>query len=146
MNDGQKKHPIEGLMDAALHNIKEMVDVNTIIGDPIVTPDGATIVPVSKVSFGFGSGGTDISFKNPVPEGRQAPFGGGSMAGISISPVAFLVLDHGNVKLMHITDKVSSLDRAIELLPELMEKFKKNKDEKAEKKPQEADRPEPTPI
>ena len=106
------EHPIQGLMDVTLEKIRKMVDSNTIIGNPIQMPDGTTILPISKVSFGFASGGSDIASKN-----NQDLFGGGGGAGVSISPIA---------------DTSNSVDRAIGMLPDLVDKiadlFKKDGD------------------
>ena len=77
-------HPIEGLMESSMKNIKEMVDVNTIIGDPVQTPDGTTIIPVSKVAFGFGAGGSNIPIKGVSATAEDSPFGGGSGAGLGV--------------------------------------------------------------
>jgi sporulation protein YtfJ len=120
------EHPIQGLMNTALQNIREMVDVNTIIGDQIVTSDGTVIIPVSKVSLGFASGGSDFPTKSD-----KEMFGGGSGAGASISPIAFIIVSNGNVKLLQITSSSSVADNAISLVPELFDKitglFGKNK-------------------
>lgn len=111
-------HPINGLMDVTLEKIRSMVDSNTIIGNPINTADGTTILPVSKVSFGFVSGGSDfMSSKAP-----KDLFGGGSGAGVSITPVAFLVLREGNVRLVQIAEKNNGLDRILNMIPEVMDK------------------------
>lgn len=133
------EHPINGLMNVTLEKIRQMVDSNTIIGNPIHTADGATILPVSKVSFGFTSGGSDfVSSKAP-----KELFGGGSGAGVSVTPVAFLVLQGGNVRLIQIADKNSGLERALNLLPEMMDKISalvgKKKDGKAAKERPAAD-------
>jgi sporulation protein YtfJ len=124
------EHPIQGLMSTAMQSIKEMVDVNTIIGDAITTPDGTVIIPVSKVSFGFASGGSDFQVKQ---NSDTALFGGGSGAGISISPIAFLVVTNGNVKLLQVSDASTTADRLIALVPDVIEKvkemFKKNDEE-----------------
>ncbi|HEX3027156.1 MAG TPA: GerW family sporulation protein [Clostridia bacterium] len=88
------EHPIQGLMNTALQNIRDMIDVNTIIGEEIVASDGTVIIPVSKVSLGFASGGSDIPNKL-----EKDIFGGGSGAGVSINPVAFIVVSNGEVKL-----------------------------------------------
>jgi sporulation protein YtfJ len=112
------EHPIQGLMDTTLQKIREMVDVNTIIGDQIVAPDGTVIIPVSKVSVGFGSGGSDL----PNKSDRQL-FGGGGGAGVSIVPVAFIVVSGGNVKLLQIKASTSVADNAIALVPELVDKI-----------------------
>lgn len=112
------EHPINGLMDVTLEKIRSMVDSNTIIGNPINTADGTTILPVSKVSFGFVSGGSDfMSSKAP-----KDLFGGGSGAGVSITPVAFLVLRDGNVRLVQIAEKNNGLDRILNMIPEVLDK------------------------
>ena len=129
-------HPIQGLMSTALSNIKDMVDVNTIIGDPITTPDGTVILPVSKVCFGFASGGSDYPSKNTTQPPATLPFGGGSGAGVTITPIAFLVVSEGNVKLMQISDNATAVDKIVGLVPDLIDKisskFKKDKDAKEE--------------
>ncbi len=111
------EHPIQGLMDVTLEKIKGMVDSNTIIGNPINMADGTMILPVSKVSFGFASGGSDFPSKTP-----KDLFGGGSGAGVSISPIAFLVVHEGNVRLLQLSDTSNSLDRAIGMMPEMVDK------------------------
>lgn len=121
------EHPIEGMMNVSMDKIREMVDVNTIIGDPISTPDGTMIIPVSKVTYGFASGGSDFSNKK---SDAQNLFGGGSGAGITISPVAFLTVCDGKVSLLQIQQFSSSVDRLIEMVPELIDKFKKSKKNK----------------
>lgn len=111
------EHPINGLMGVTLDKIRQMADSNTIIGNPINTADGTTILPVSRVSFGFASGGSDFVSK-------RAPkdlFGGGSGAGMSIVPVAFLVIKDGNVRLLQLADKSAPMDRILNLVPEVMD-------------------------
>lgn len=112
-------HPIEGLMGTTLEKIKQMVDVNSIIGDPITSPDGTIIVPISKVSYGFASGGSDFAAKS-MPEKQF--FGGGTGAGVSISPVAFLTISNGEVKLLRVDPGNTSVDRVIEQAPEMIDK------------------------
>ena len=120
------EHPIEGLMDVTLEQIKSMVDSNTIIGNPINMPDGTLILPVSKVSFGFASGGSDF----PSKTSKQL-FGGGGGAGVSISPIAFLVVRGNSVRMLQLADTSNSVDRAIGMMPEMVDKvadlFGKNK-------------------
>ena len=111
------EHPIQGLMDVTLEKIKIMVDSNTIIGNPINMADGTMILPVSKVTFGFASGGSDFPTKT-----SKELFGGGSGAGVSISPIAFLVVHEGNVRLLQLSDTSNSLDRAIGMMPEMVDK------------------------
>ncbi len=121
------EHPIEGLMGTTMESIKEMVDVNTIVGDAVETPDGTVIIPISKVSFGFAAGGSEFkgSFKDlkesKENEATRLPFGGGSGAGVSINPVAFMVVGQGQIKLLPI-DSNSSLDKVLDLVPNLIEK------------------------
>ena len=113
------EHPIQGLMDVTLEKIKKMVDSNTIIGNPINLADGTTVLPVSKVTFGFASGGSDLPNK-----AAKDLFGGGSGAGVTIAPVAFLVVQPGgNVRLIQLTDTSNNIDRALSLLPEMMDKI-----------------------
>ena len=120
------EHPIEGLMDVTLEKIKSMVDSNTIIGNPINMPDGTLILPVSKVSFGFATGGSDF----PSKTSKQL-LGGGGGAGVSISPIAFLVVRGNSVRMLQLADTSNSVDRAIGMMPEMVDKvadlFGKNK-------------------
>ena len=111
------ERPLEGLMGVTLDKIREMVGSNTIIGDPI-TVEGAMILPVSKVTFGFASGGSDFGAKT-----TKELFGGGSGAGVSVTPVAFLVIRDGNVRTIQRADSNSTVDRALNMLPELVDKL-----------------------
>lgn len=125
-------HPVEGVMGVSMEKIREMVDVETIIGDPI-TAEGVTIIPVSKVSFGFASGGSDL------PTQAAEKFAGGSGAGVTVKPVAFIVIKaDGNVSLMELGAKGSPFDGVMEALPGVVEKIKgfmaEKKAQKAEKK------------
>ncbi len=117
------------VMKTTMDKIRSMVDVNTIVGDAITTPDGTTIIPISKVSFGFATGGSDFDSKK---EGVN--FGGGTGAGVTIKPEGFLVVNDGNVRLVPMAVAPSTtMDRLVELLPEIITKvegyFKKNKKE-----------------
>lgn len=117
----EKNHPIGDLITTTMEKIREMIDVNTIIGQPISTPDGITLIPVSKVSFGFGSGGSDFASKQ-----SQQPnaFGGGAGAGVNIVPVAFIVIKDGYAKVLNIVqESPSSLDKLIDSAPELIDKI-----------------------
>lgn len=114
------EHPIQGLMDVTMDKIHQMVDSNTIIGKAITTPDGTTILPVSKVSFGFASGGTDFDGKNAA---NRELFGGGSGAGVNIQPVAFLVVKDDCVRTIQLSNASNSVDRALTMLPELVDKI-----------------------
>ena len=111
------EHPINDLMGVTMEKIREMVDVNTIVGTPITCADGATIIPISKVSYGFASGGSDVG-----PASSKQMFGGGSGAGVSVTPVAFLVVSNGNVRTVQLVEKVSAVDNVIASLPELVDK------------------------
>ena len=128
--------PINNLMDTTLDKLKQMVDVNTVIGNPIVTPDGTTIIPVSKVIYGFASGGSEFNSKKPDSENL---FGGGSGAGVTITPIAFISVSNGEAKLLNISAYSDAQDRAIGSIPEIIDKitalFKKDKkeDDKPEK-------------
>lgn len=123
-------HPIEGLMNTAMSSIKDMIDVDTIIGEPISTGIDTLIIPISKVSFGFAAGGSEFKgetineySKKEKEEQVQyrLPFGGGSGAGVSIDPVAFLVVSNGMVKLLPVTHD-SYVDKLIDYVPDLLEK------------------------
>ena len=109
---------LESLMDSTLKNIKNMVDVNTIIGEPIKAGE-VTIIPVSRVAFGFGSGGSSFGAK---PQKGDENFGGGAGGGVSISPVAFLVVSGGSVKMINV-DQTSPLDRLVDMAPDVLEKI-----------------------
>lgn len=111
-------HPINSLMDTTMKKIKEMTDVNTIIGDPITTPDGTTIIPVSKVTYGFASGGSDL----PTKRDSKDCFGGGSGAGVTITPVAFLSVHNGFVKLIPIEKHDGAVDRIVDMIPGVLNK------------------------
>lgn len=124
------EHPIEGLMVTAMNSIQDMIDVNTIIGEPIQTQNNTVIIPISKVSFGFAAGGSEFKGetideykKRDKEEAIQyrLPFGGGSGAGVSINPVAFLVVQANNVKLMPVNHS-SSIDKLLDYIPDLIEK------------------------
>ena len=111
-------HPIESMMNTTMEKIKTMVDASTMIGDPITTPDGTVIIPVSKVSFGFASGGSDI------PTIKQAgQFGGGAGGGVSVQPIAFLVIKDGHVELLQMNDSKTTADRIVTMAPEMVDKF-----------------------
>lgn len=125
-------HPINSLMDTTMEKIKAMVDGNTVIGDPITSPDGTIIIPVSKVSYGFASGGSDL----PTKKENKDCFGGGSGAGVTIQPLAFLTVHKGHVNLLPIEKYDGAADRVVGMVPELVDKvsalFKKDKKNKVE--------------
>lgn len=115
-----------------MEKIKEMVDVNTIVGTPITSADGTLIIPVSKVSYGFASGGSDLPSKNE----KKDLFGGGSGAGVTIQPIAFLTVYQGNVRLISVNGGGDGLERLIDMVPDVVDKvkgfFKKDKPEPTE--------------
>ena len=120
-------HPIEGLMDTAMSNIKSMIDVNTVVGTPVSTPDGTLIIPVSTVSFGFGAGGSEFETKAknvPVTGDGQVMFGGGCGGGANVKPIAFLVVGNGTIKLLPVTPESSPVNKIIDMVPEAIEKVK----------------------
>ncbi len=119
--ENEKKHPIGDLMSTTMQKLREMVDVNTIVGEPIHA-EGVTLIPISKVSMGFASGGSDFTTKNQKPEADNS-FGGGSGAGINIIPVAFLIVKGDSVKLLPVAQPAgSTVDRVVEMVPEVIDK------------------------
>ncbi len=131
------EHPIKGLMETAMSSIKEMVDVNTIVGNAVNAPDGTVIIPISKVSFGFGAGGSEFGERSQLAPEANANFGGGSGGGAVIEPVAFMVVGQGQIRLMPIEKTSSPVDDLIEKVPSLLDKameFFKKKDCKKSKK------------
>lgn len=137
--------PIVDMMSVTLQKIKEMVDVNTIIGAPITATDGTTIIPVSRLSFGFASGGSEFSGKQTNPPAQN--FGGGSGAGVNIIPVAFLVVSNGEVKLLPVSPPVgSTVDRVVEMVPSVVDKLTAafGKDRKKKKSTEPAPDSEPS--
>ncbi len=125
-----KEKSANGILSTTIEKVRELVDVSTIIGDPISLPDGLTIIPVSKVTYGFASGGSDFPSKNNVEL-----FGGAGGAGITINPVAFLVVKDGDVTIKHIVSGDNAVERAVSLVPEMFDKvtsLTKKKDAPAE--------------
>lgn len=124
-------HPIDVLMKTTMDNIKEMIDVNTILGDPVETADGTVILPVSRVFVGFAAGGTEFQTAKDRQEGKARlegatdgtglPFGGGAGAGLTISPVAFLVVSMGQVRVMPV-EGIGPLDKLIDFVPSFLAK------------------------
>lgn len=114
------EHPINDMMGNVMQKVKEMVDVNTIIGNPITTPDGTTIIPVSKVTFGFASGGGD--YPKATAQNRES-FGGGGGAGVTIKPIAFLTVSGGNVRLIQIDENPNSIDKLVTSVPDVIDKI-----------------------
>ena len=111
---------LPNMLETTIQKIREMVDVNSVIGEPITTADGVTIIPVSKVSVGFGGGGSDFANKN----NGENPFGGGVGGGVKVSPVCFLIVKDGNVRMMPVAEPASSTaDRIVEMLPDTIDKL-----------------------
>jgi sporulation protein YtfJ len=129
-------HPIQGLMTTAMESLKEMIDVNTIIGDPVETPDGSVILTVSKVGFGFAAGGSEFKLQGSQSQGQgqgkeqgqgqsqgsSHPFGGGSGGGVSITPIAFLIVNSHGVKMLHLDESTHLYEKILELAPSAIDK------------------------
>jgi len=131
------EHPIESLMSATMQKIREMVDVNTIVGNPIVVSESTTVIPISKVTYGFGSGGSDFASKHSPQEKNL--FGGGGGAGITISPVAMLTINRDKINLLQVEPVHSSIDKIIEMAPGFLEKIKELFKRKPENKKTESE-------
>lgn len=128
-----EKHPIENIMSTTMENIRDMVDVDTVIGEAIVTADGSTVIPVSKVSFGFVAGGGEYERQcKPREENERMPFAGGTGAGVTIQPMGFIVSNHDSVRLLP-AQPYAPADRIIELAPQIMCEIKKLLKEKNER-------------
>lgn len=117
------EHPIEGLMQATMTSLKEMVDVNTIIGDPVQSTDGLVIIPVSRICFGFASGGTEFNKvkgnKDITSSDEKLPFGGGSGAGVSVQPVGFIVVGNNNIKLLTVDEGNTALSSLFDFMTKI---------------------------
>ena len=125
-------HPIENLMRSTMESIKDMIDVNTIVGDPISSLDGTTIIPISKVCFGFASGGSEFNSIEPSNSSNKYPFGGGSGAGVTVKPVAFLVIKNDSIRLLSL-DQQNTYDKIVDTVPQIIDIVKgmfKNKNDK----------------
>lgn len=126
------ENSIKNIMDVTMEKLRAMVDANTIIGDPMVVGD-ITLIPVSKVSFGVATGGSDFPSKT-----QSGLFGGGGGAGVTLSPVAFIAVSGGNVKMMPVYNEMSSIDKAVSMAPEVLQKAKELfSNDKSKEKPQE---------
>ena len=127
-NNVEKKSPLNDLMRSAMEKVREMADTNAIVGQPITTPDGVTLIPISRVSLGFGCGGGDYGKVQP------RSFGGGSGAGVNIAPVAFLVIKDGITRVLPVAvPPVSTVDRVVEMVPDVLDRVEKFFDKKEEK-------------
>ena len=110
---------LPNMLETTIQKIREMVDVNSVVGQPITTPDGVTIIPVSRVSVGFGGGGSDFASKN-----AENPFGGGVGGGVKVSPICFLVVKDGNVRMLSVPEPANSTtERIVEMLPDTLDKL-----------------------
>lgn len=124
----EKKNPLNDLMRSAMEKVREMADTNAIVGQPITTPDGVTLIPISKVSMGFGCGGGDYGKVQPKS------FGGGSGAGVNIAPVAFLIIKDGVTRVLPVAvPPVSTVDRVVEMVPGVLDRVEKFFDKKEDK-------------
>ena len=113
---------LPNMLDNTISKIREMIDVNSVVGDPITTPDGVTIIPISKVSVGFGGGGSDFVSKNP--NHQENPFGGGVGAGVKVTPIAFLIIKDGSVRMLPVaTPANTTADRLVEMVPDTLDKI-----------------------
>lgn len=126
------ENKVQGLLGVSIDKIREMVDVSTVIGDPMTLDDGTTLIPVSRVTYGFASGGSDLPTK-----GNQELFGGGGGAGINIIPIAFLVVSDGNVRVLPLVASPDTFNQMVSMVPDVVNKigdfFTKRKEKKAEK-------------
>lgn len=121
---------LPNMLDNTIQKIRELVDVNSVIGQPISTPDGVTIIPVSKVSVGFGGGGSDFVNKS----GGENPFGGGVGGGVKVTPICFLIVKDGNVRMMPVAAPANTTaDRIVEMIPDTLDKISAFVDSKAQK-------------
>lgn len=124
---------LPNMLDATIAKLRDMVNVNSVVGDPIVTADGVTIIPVSNVSVGFGGGGSDFVSKNV--NHQENPFGGGVGAGVKVTPVAFLIIKDGNVRMLPVALPASTTaDRIVEMVPDTLDKIAAFVDSRTEKK------------
>lgn len=124
-------HPIEALMKTTMESLKDMVDVNTIVGDPVETPDGTTIIPISRVSFGFASGGGEYKENSQesnmdYENSQKLPFAGGTGAGVSVQPVAFMVVGKDNMKLLSVDQNANMFENLVNLTSKMIDKMQNN--------------------
>ena len=130
------QHPIESLMGTSMESIREMVDVNTVVGDPVQTQDGSTIIPISRVSFGFVAGGGEYAGGLASPSVGELPFAGGAGAGVSVHPVGFLVCSPSGVRLLS-ASCASPMERIVEMIPQALESLKLSEENERERTPRE---------
>lgn len=120
-----EEHPIQGLMTTAMESLQSLVEVNTIVGDPVETKDGSVIIPVSKVGFGFAAGGSEFNSKESSSNDSEAtlPFGGGSGGGVSITPIAFLIMRENHIKMIHMDQQAHLYEKLLDYTPQVIEKI-----------------------
>lgn len=120
MDNQERKNPIGELMETTMESVKNILKVDTVVGDPIYTPDGITLVPISQISVGFGGGGLEFGSKKG---GEARPYGGGNATGVKINPIGFLVIKEGVVRMINVTPPASNtVDRLIDMVPVVMDK------------------------
>ncbi|MBU9721120.1 MULTISPECIES: GerW family sporulation protein [Bacillaceae] len=143
------EHPIQGLMKTAMENLKEMVDVNTIVGDPVETPDGSVILPISKVGFGFAAGGSEFVLEHTRTTNNESekkhPFGGGSGGGVSITPIAFLVVSSQGVNMVHLDQNTHLYEKLLEFTPQVVDKIQQMLQTTSQQKNNQQNQQPPTP-
>ena len=114
------KNPIGELMETTMENVKNILKVDTVVGDPIYTPDGITLVPISRISVGFGGGGVEFNAKT---QGADKPYGGGNATGVKIEPMGFLIIKDGSVRMVNVTPPANNtIDRIIEMVPQVIDR------------------------
>lgn len=124
---------LPNMLEQTIAKIREMVDVNSVIGDPITTPDGVTIIPVSKISVGVGGGGSDYVSRHPNKQ--ENPFGGGAGGGVKVTPIAFLIVKEGNVRMLPVAAPANTTaDRVVEMVPDVLDRISTFLDSRKEKK------------
>lgn len=133
--DNMDNNPIGVLMQNTMESVKNILKVDTVVGDPIYTPDGITLVPISRISVGFGGGGMELSSKKP---GEPRPYGGGNGTGVKIEPIGFLVIKDGSVRMVNVTPPANTtVDRLIDMVPQVIDRVdafitkQQNKEENA---------------
>ena len=130
-NSVEKKQPLKEMIRETMDKVREMADTNTIVGQPITTPDGVTLIPISKISIGFGGGGSDFNSKHP---NQEQPFGGGMGAGVKVTPIAFLVIKGDSVRMLPVASAPSTTaDRLVEMVPDVIDQISALVDQKKPK-------------
>ncbi len=124
---------LPNMLESTISKIREMVDVNSVVGDPITTPDGVTILPISKISIGFGGGGSDFTTKKATQQ--ENPFGGGVGAGVHVTPIAFLIIKEGSVRMLPVAAPANTTaDRLVEMVPDTLDRIVSFVDSRTDKK------------